>query len=84
MSHVNALPVSDGHIIFLSSMIFSILHQHYSLQPAACISTRHRGVYSGKSDCLVLLKNKSFYRKPAKNVYVLNRKLAKKLMKEQR
>ena len=31
-----------------------------------------RGVYSGKSDYLVLLKNYSFYEKPAKNVMWLD------------
>ena len=36
-----------------------------------------RGVYSGKSDCLVLPKNKSFYGKPAKMSCVWTEKLPK-------
>ena len=31
-----------------------------------------RGVYSGKSDCLVLPKNLAFYGKPAKTVMCLD------------
>ena len=42
-----------------------------------------RGVYSGKSDCLFLLKNKLFYGKPAKNFMCLDGEVAKKPMKEQ-
>ena len=38
-----------------------------------------RGVYSGKSDCLVLPKNKSFYGKPAKKVMCSDLKVAKNL-----
>ena len=42
-----------------------------------------RGVYSGKSDCLVLLKNWSFFRKTGKKRHVFGLKSAQKPMKEQ-
>ena len=74
--------IIENCVHYLLKWILSLVGCHqmisllFCLAADACLS---RGVYSGKSDCLVLPKNKSFYGKPAKTVMFLDWKVAKNL-----